>query len=130
MEKEEGWIESIDEVKHFLKKTQTFLANVDCQLDIQRDRRDEDPLDPNTTRNTLLDLGDVNLKDELLSLTVKDYVKTVKDRKRKGDQYYRIFTKQVKGRNIYIKFKICNLSKIHLMSFHYAKWDLEDRPYK
>jgi len=77
-----------------------------------------------------LDLNTIDLKNEILSLTTGNYVKTVKDKKREKNQYYRIFTKQINNRNIYIKLKICSLNRIHLMSFHYANWDMEDRPYK
>jgi len=77
-----------------------------------------------------LDLNTIDLKNEILSLTTGNYVKTVKDKKREKNQYYRIFTKQINNRNIYIKLKICSLNRIYLMSFHYANWDMEDRPYK
>jgi len=130
MEKEDDWRESIEEVSHFLKKIRTFLASDSCQLDIQRRRKGEDPLDPNSTINTMLDLNDIDVRNEILSLTTKNYIKTVKDKKREKNQSYRIFTKQINNRDIYIKLKICSLNRIHLMSFHYANWDMEDRPYK
>ena len=132
MGKEDEWEESIEEVSHFIKKIRTFLASDDCQLDIQRSRKDEDPLEPNTNNNTMIDLGfsTEDIKSEVLSLTISNYVKTVKDKEKENNQYYRIFTKEINNREIYIKLKICNLNRIHLMSFHYANWDMEDRPYK
>ena len=132
MVKEDGWEESIGDVSHFIKKIRTFLTSDSCQLDIQRRREGEDPLDPNSTINTMLDLNfsDAEIKSEVLSLTTSNYVKTVKDKEREKNQYYRIFTKKINNRDIYIKLKICSLNRIHLMSFHYANWDIEDRPYK
>jgi len=132
MEKEDSWEENIDEVSYFIKKIRSFLASDSCQLDIQKKRKDEDPLDPNSTINTMLELNFSNaeIKSEVLSLTTSNYVKTVKDKEREKNQYYRIFTKKINNRDIYIKLKICSLNRIHLMSFHYANWDMEDRPYR
>lgn len=132
MGKENEWEESIDDVSHFIKKVRSFLASDGCQLDIQKARRGEDPLDPNSTNNTMsdLDFSSEDIKNEVLSLTISNYIKTVKDKEREKNQYYRIFTKKINNREIYIKLKICSLNRIHLMSFHYANWDMEDRPYK
>jgi len=132
MGKEDGWEESIDDVSHFIKKVRSFLTSDGCQLDIQKERRSEDPLDPSSTKNTIsdLDYNSEDIKNEVLSLTTSNYIKTVKEKERKKNQCYRIFTKKINNREIYIKLKICSLNRIHLMSFHYANWDMEDRPYK
>ena len=101
-------------------------------MDIQRSRKGQDQSDSKTNINTMLDLeydtGDV--KEELLSLKISDYVKTVKDRKRPGSSDYWIFLKKIKDRDVYIKLKIHSVNKIHLMSFHYTAFAVEDRPYK
>jgi len=132
MEKEDSWKESIEEVSHFLKKIHAFLACGSCQLDTQRRRKDENPLDSNSTMNTILDLNYnvEDIRDEVLSLTTRNYVETVKDKEREDNKHYRIFAKKINNREIYIKLKICDLNRIHLISFHYANWDMEDRPYK
>lgn len=132
METEENWQESIDDVKFFLKKIQTFLASGTCQLDIQRSRQDESPSDPNSTINTLLSLNyDVDdVKNEILSLTEENYKETLKDKMRQDKNHYRVFIKIIDDREIYIKFKICDVNRIHLMSFHYANWDTGERPYQ
>jgi len=132
MAKEDSYIESIEDAGYFLKQLHLFLASENCQLDIQRKRKDEDPLDPNSTINTILDLNynEADIKEEILALTLRDYIKTVKDIKRAGSPDYRIFSKQINNRDIYIKLKINSLNRIHLMSFHYAIHDLEDKPYK
>lgn len=124
--------ESIEAVKHFLKKIQNFLTNDTCQLDIQRRRRNKNPNDPNSTINTLLSLNydEEDVKNEILSLTIEDYIETVKDKKKVDGKHYRIFRKKIKGREIYIKLKICDVNRIHLISFHYANWGMKDRPYE
>jgi hypothetical protein len=125
-------VESFENVKFFLKKLQNFLNGNSCQLDIQRNRKGQDHSDPNTTVNTMLDLeynvGDV--KEELLSLKTSDYIKTVKDRKRPKSSDYWVFLKKIKEKDVYIKLKIHSVNKIHLMSFHYAAFVVEDKPYK
>jgi len=129
---ETGNVDSFENVKFFLKKLQNFLTDSSCQLDIQRVRKGQNCSDPNTTVNTMLDLeystGDV--KEELLSLKAGDYIKTVKDRKRPGSSDYWIFIKKIKEKDVYIKLKIHSVNKIHLMSFHYTAFSIEDRPYK
>lgn len=131
MSEETGNVESFENVKFFLKKLQTFLNDDSCQLDIQRSRRGQDCSDPNTTLNTILDMGysTQDVKEELLTLKIGDYIKTVKDRKRLGSSNYWIFIKKIKEKDVYIKLKIHNVNKIHLMSFHYTFFAIEDRPY-
>lgn len=132
METEENWQESIEDVRFFLKKVHTFLASDTFQLDIQRRRWNESPSDSNSTNNTLHNLN-YNTKDiinEILSLTEENYKETLKDKKRQDNNHYRVFVKVIGGREIYIKFKICNVNRIHLMSFHYANWDTGERPYQ
>jgi hypothetical protein len=129
---EDSNIESIENVKYFLKKLQHLLNDDTCQLDVQRGRKGQDRSDSNTTVNTMLDLeyntGDI--KEELLSLKTSDYIETVKDRKRPGSSNYWVFLKKIRGREVYIKLKIHSVNKIHLMSFHYAAFGIENKPYK
>ena len=132
MEIEENWQESIEDVRFFLKKVHTFLANDTCQLDIQRMRRGENPSDSNSTVNTLhnLNYSTEDVKNEIFSLTEENYKETLKDKKRQDNNHYRVFVKVIDGKEIYIKFKICDVNRIHLMSFHYANWDIGERPYQ
>lgn len=132
MSEEDSNIEDFENVKFFLKKLQHFLNNNTCQLDIQRGRKGQGRSDPNTTINTMLDLeyNNEDIKEELLSLKTSDYIKTVRDRKRPESSDYWIFSKKVRSRDIYIKLKIYSVNKIHLMSFHYAAFGIESKPYK
>ena len=65
-----------------------------------------------------------------MTLETSDYIKTVKDTIRPDTPDYWIFSKNIRCKDIYIKLKICNVNKIHLMSFHYAIKRVEDKPYK
>lgn len=98
----------------------------------KKKRKDEDLLNPNSTKNTIIDLDfeSEDVKEEILNLRSSDYIKTVKDRERTKSPDYWIFSKNIKGRDIYIKLKICDINKIHLMSFHYAAREIENKPYK
>lgn len=131
MRKDNHYIESIEEVRHFLKQLCYLLTNKECQLDIQRRRRNDDPGSPNSTLNTIIDLNynTDDIKKVIMSLILRDYVKTIIDIKRSDSPDYRIFSKPIGKKNIYIKLKICNLNKIHLMSFHYAVYDINEKPY-
>jgi hypothetical protein len=132
LSEEDSNIEGFENVRFFLKKLQHFLNDSNCQLDIQRGRKGQDRSDPNTTINTMLELeyNSEDIKEELLSLKTSDYIKTVRDKKRPESSDYWVFSKKVKGRDIYIKLKIYSVNKIHLMSFHYPNFAIEDKPYK
>jgi len=128
---DDEWVEEIEAVKFFLKKLNYLINDSNCQIDIQRKRRGENPLDSNSTNNTIIDLdyNSEDIREELLTLKISDYIKTVIDIIRPNTPNYWIFSKNIKGKDIYIKLKICDINKIHLMSFHYAVKRIEDKPY-
>lgn len=132
MNAENSNIEDLNNVKFFLKKLQLLLNDDNCQLDIQWDRRNQSQTDPNSTKNTLVDLnyGIEDVREELLSLKTSDYLENVKDKNRSDSSQYWIFSKVINGRDIYIKTKISSVNKVHLMSFHYANFSIQDKPYK
>ena len=132
MDDENSTIEDFNSVKFFLKKLSHFLNDDKCQLDIQMNRKGQDKLDPNSTKNTIIDLDykREDIKEELLSLKASDYIKTVKDKNRPGSSDYWVFSKMIEYRDVYIKLKIHSVNKIHLMSFHYPNFAIEDKPYK
>jgi hypothetical protein len=82
-----------------------------------------------------LDLGfnDADVKKELAALNPRDYLKTCADRKRSEEEPpFWIFEKEVKGKSVYIKFKIRNTNdNIFVMSFHYPKYSIQlnEKPY-
>jgi hypothetical protein len=54
---DDEYIEEIEKLKFFLQKLQYLINDSSCLIDIQRKRKGEDPLDPNSTKNTIIDLG-------------------------------------------------------------------------
>lgn len=103
-------IAPIDEVEMLIKQARDILNtdNYDRNLDIQRKRKDEDPLDPFSTKNTLLSLrydsGDV--AREIMGLQLQDYCKTTIDTKRPKSPEFWVFEKAIQNRNVYIKCQL------------------------
>lgn len=128
-----SFISSQNEVDNFLQDLRKILKIDGYRLDILLRKRREDSLDPYTTENTLLDL-DYNTKDvrnELMSLTVREYIENVNDNIHDQKPPFWIFSKKIQNRNVYIKVKIRSIQKksIFCVSFHYARYPLKDRPY-
>lgn len=103
-----SYIASIEEVIVFLRELKHILSSEDCELDILPKKKDEDDSDPNTTVNTMLDLGydTEDIKNEILSLSEKEYIETIKDNKDIIRPPFWVFGKDIKNRDIYIKVKI------------------------
>lgn len=129
----EEWIEEIDEVNDFINKVRKTLSADGYEFDIQMTRRDEDPLDPFTTQNTLLSLefDDEDVISELITLKASDYCKTALDVKRLSSPPFWFFEKTIKAKSIYIKFKIRDeeKKKIFCMSFHFPRRPITNKPY-
>ncbi|MGB8955735.1 MAG: hypothetical protein WCC10_10185 [Tumebacillaceae bacterium] len=130
------WIEKKEDVEGKLEDVRAILRDPDDDvLQIQWARWDEDPLDPYTTKNTLMELGydGEDVREELMSLEIRDYCKTVDDRKRDGSPPFQIFEKIIRNRSVYIKFKILEVNprkKIFCMSFHFARYEVGEKPYQ
>jgi len=127
------WIETQESVEIFIKEASQVLIEPDYDLVVQRERKEEDPLDLYTTKNTLLDLeyDEDDVKAEILTLLPCHYCKTAVDTKRPTSPPFRFFVKEIKGKDVYIKFKIRGIKKKQMfcMSFHYPRWSIENRPY-
>ena len=102
---DDEYIEEVEKVKYFLQKLHYLISESKCQIDIQRKRRAENPLDPYSTNNTIIDLDydSEDIREELLTLETSDYIKTVKDTIRPDTPNYWIFSKSIKCKDIYIK---------------------------
>lgn len=125
-------IASREEVSEYLRKTSHILNSADCNFSIQHDRRNEDPLDPFNTKNTLFALDDDDDVAEAIStLTLGDYSETVPNLRRPGTPDFWVFEKVINGKSIYVKFKIRDESNkiIFCMSFHFAKKPFTSKPY-
>ena len=128
-----SFIASINDVKNFLIDIKHILTSDHYELDILPRKRGENPLEPYTTENTMLDLGydTDDVKNELLSLTEKDYIETILDDKDTRRPPFWVFGKMIESKDVYIKAKIKNkvTNKVFCVSFHYARYPIKNRPY-
>lgn len=126
-------IAPLADVKNFLTDLKHVLTSDKYDLDILPRKKDEDPLDPYTTENTMLalDYDTDDVKDELLSLTEKDYLETILDDKDSSKPPFWVFGKAIKCKDVYIKVKIRDKArcKVFCVSFHYSRFPLKDKPY-
>jgi len=126
-------IEPLHLVNTYLTDLKHILMSEPYELDILPRKKGEDPLDPCTTENTMLDLDydTEDVKNELLSLTKRDYIETIVDDKDSGRPPFRVFGKLVKNKDVYIKVKIRNktANQIFCVSFHYPRYPLKKKPY-
>lgn len=103
-------------------------------MDILLKKKNEDPLDPYTTMNTLneLDYDKEDIKRELLNLTIEEYIETLIDLKDIDGPKLYVFIKYIIGRAVYIKIKIRSIQnrKIFCISFHFARYENFEYPYK
>jgi hypothetical protein len=99
---------------------------VKSDLDILPRKKDEDPLDPYTTANTLVELefDKYDIRDQLLSIAVSDYVETIIDDKNSSLPPFFVFCREMQGRDVYIKVKIRDRlrGKVFCVSFHFARY--------
>ncbi len=129
-----SFVAPLDEVNNFLTNLKQILTSNQYDLDILPRKKGEDPLDPCTTENTMQDLGydTDDVKNDLLSLTEKDYIETILDDKDSSRPPFWVFGKTVKNnKDVYIKVKIRNkyTGKLFCVSFHYPKHPLKSSPY-
>lgn len=129
---------------------QCFLQNLNYALDHNAKVRFQEvrQIDQNrdikhTNKYTVADLFPnedpvVAIKRELRELTVKNYIKTVKDTRFKNRSEMREFGKMYNGdKDVYIKVRVdllsdCGDHSVFIMSFHYADISFDDSmfPYK
>ena len=99
--------------------------HVDSDLDILPKKKNEDPLDPYTTANTLaaLEFDRHDVRAQLLALRVADYVETMPDDKGPALPPFYVFCRILDARDVYIKIKIRDSArgKVFCVSFHFAR---------
>lgn len=130
-------ISSLQVIQGFLDELKTVLAsgdfNLKTDLDILYKKRNEDPIDPYTTGNTLisLDFNAEDVKNQLLRLEVSDYYETVSDNKDCNLPPFYAFIKSIKEHEVYIKVKIRDATnkKVFCVSFHFARYPCINLPY-
>lgn len=131
-------ISSEAEVLGFLNELRRILTSdefsLDTDLDILLRKKGEDVTDPFTTMNTMLALSfdREDVRTELLSLTLGNYIETITDNKDSTLPPFFVFGKNISQRDLYIKVKIRDRKrgKVFCVSFHFARYPLsQQRPY-
>ncbi len=138
-------IEEQHEVMVFLDKIKYVLASGHVRITFQHNRRvDQQRSVKYTNRYTVQTLfPDENvveaLKRELATITVEEYIETVKDMRFPNQTELRVFGKKYTMGEVYIKVRVelLNIASagthtIFVMSFHFAEndFDEEDFPYR
>ncbi len=132
-------ISSRDEVHCFLQELKKILNskqfNIDADLDILLKKKTESPIDPYTTNNTLLalDYDKNDIVQQLLSLSIEEYIETFIDDKDSNLPPFYTFGKVIEDKDVYIKLKIRDkvTHKVFCVSFHFARYPLKvNRPYR
>ncbi len=141
---EKGRIETELEVKNYLYKLKYAIKSGFATVNFQKARqvdknRDIKYINRYTISKLYPDEVEV-LKRELSSLTVEEYIKTVKDLRFPKRSEMRVFSKQYSGDNVYIKIRVELISSeyaygndyILVMSFHFSEWGINesDFPYR
>lgn len=120
-------------VEYFLSELRGILASADYELDIIKRKKTENPSDPFTTENTMIDLNfdTDDVKNELVSLNPRDYLENILDDKDNSRPPFWVFKKEIQGKDVYIKIKIRSKQdkKVLCMSFHYPRYPLKPGPY-
>ena len=126
-----SFTDSRENVDTHLKEINNALASHKCQLDILFTKKDQLETDPFSTAYTLQDLeyDSSDIKRTLMELTAADYIESVRDNQKPGSPDFRVFGKEISGKEIYIKEKLRNNDEIFCISFHYARYPLKHKPY-
>lgn len=140
---EQRKIESELEVSTYLVRLKYALDSGSAKIFFQRDRQVDVARDKKyTNRQTMLvlfpDEDEVTvLKRELATLTVCDYIETVKDTRFPKRSDMRVFGKKYLEEDVYIKIRVeligaMGSNEILVMSFHFAAYPFvaTDFPYR
>ena len=128
----ESKIESEFDVSTYLERLKYALESGSATVNFQRDRQVDAARDIKfTNRHTMLTLFPDEdevavLKRELATLTVRDYIETVKDTRFPKRSDMRVFGKVYSGEDVYIKIRVelvgaMGSNYIFVMSFHFAE---------
>ena len=138
--REQRFIESKDEIVTFLDNLLYALNSGNAKIELIQDRAaDKGRVDKYTNRYTLLCLFPnedpvEKLTQELATLSVDEYIETVKDIRFEKRSPLRVFCKKYGGEDVYIKLRVELLKMlasgidnyILVLSFHYAEKNFID----
>ncbi len=131
------WVEPEECVENFLKELKRIFLDekfdLNSDLDILLKKKNEEPVDPFTTQNTLLALGfDTNdVLRELSSLEKGNYIETIRDNRGDDVAPFYVFGNTIDQRDVYIKIKIRSIErrKIFCVSFHFARFLFDNKSF-
>ncbi|CUH96394.1 hypothetical protein P22_2484 [Propionispora sp. 2/2-37] len=129
---EKSTIESEFDVSTYLERLKYALESGSATISFQMNRQVDDARDRKYTNrytmHTLFPDEDVVavLKRELATLTVHDYIETVKDTRYPKRSDMRVFGKKYSGEDVYIKIRVelvgsMGNNYVFVMSFHFAE---------
>jgi hypothetical protein len=131
MPDEEGFIEKSTTVKSFLQELNLILSHPKCDIIIPN--RDDKPYKfTNEYCLSILDFDIEDVKKELKSLKIENYLRTKKDENnKKYNEYYYEFGKNIQNKKVYIKVKIVSRDnkQVLCISFHFPEYEMKF-PYK
>ena len=118
----------LDDVKHLLMSPE-FDRHQDFYIKLIK--HNEDPLDPFTTQNTVIELefDSADVIDVILSLELDHYLETVIDDKPNETLPFFAFIKTIEQREVYIKIKLRSglRSTVFCVSFHFARYPIKTK---
>lgn len=137
---DEKTVETRTEVMTFLDQLKYVLGSGHTTINFQVLRKaDRDRPTEYSNRYTISylfpDEDEVEvLKRELASLTVRDYVETVRDKKHPKRSDMRVFGKKHSNRDVYVKIRVEILGThggphVFVMSFHFAERGFQDHDF-
>lgn len=123
-------------IESFLKSVNEIITSptfkIENDFEICYSDKSQPPDHPNTTKNTLLNLGYVaeDVLNVLRSLTIQEYSHCVPDDKQGQIYPFYVFFREIQGRIIYIKFKTrMNKNKLFCVSFHFDDYPNEKKSF-
>lgn len=130
-------ISSKEQVENFLLELKHIINdkrfNINEDFDILLKKKNETDDDAYTTKNTLIQLNyDKNdIIRNLKELKISEYIETLTDVKNVYSPQFWVFIKRVNLKQVYIKVKIRSIQnrKIFCISFHFARFQVNNFPY-
>ena len=122
-----------NEVIFFLDKVRHLLSN-NANFIFIKNRRKEKENPKYTTETCLFELeyDNIDVINEICSLSLEHYYQTLFDDKGRGTQPLFIFIKKIQNKQVYIKIKLKENDegeKVVCISFHFAEYEVKKLPY-
>ena len=132
MQMENKQISSKEQVENFLLELKHIINdkrfNINEDFDILLKKKNETDDDAYTTKNTLIQL---NYDKNDIIRNLSEYIETLTDVKNVYSPQFWVFIKRINLKQVYIKVKIRSIQnrKIFCISFHFARFQVNNFPY-